>query len=128
MLQHQGMCRENKWQIAIPFFKKDAKPRLIRWVLLLQEFDLEIIDRKGVDNQVADHLSRLEKQDKPVQDSDICEVFPDEIILVLNHTIVPWFADLVNYIACGIIPKEFNKYQRNIYGMVISCLKSVQIR
>ena len=29
---------------------KDAKPRLIRWVLLLQEFDLHIIDRKGVDD------------------------------------------------------------------------------
>ena len=39
--------------------KKDAKPRLIRWVLLLQEFDLNITDRKGVENPVADNLSRL---------------------------------------------------------------------
>ena len=38
---------------------KDAKPRLIRWILLLQEFDLEINNRKGIENQVADHLSRL---------------------------------------------------------------------
>lgn len=37
--------------------KKDAKPRVIRWILLLQEFNLEIIDRKGTENQVADHLS-----------------------------------------------------------------------
>ncbi|KAL4340282.1 hypothetical protein GQ457_08G026760 [Hibiscus cannabinus] len=43
--------------------KKDAKPRLIRWILLLQEFDIEIIDRKGIENQVADHLSRLENRD-----------------------------------------------------------------
>ena len=40
--------------------KKDSKPRLIRWVLLLQEFDLHIIDRKGAENPVADNLSRLE--------------------------------------------------------------------
>ena len=40
--------------------KKDAKPRLIRWILLLQEFNLEIKYRKGTENQVADHLSMLE--------------------------------------------------------------------
>ena len=55
--------------------KKDAKPRLIRWVLLLQEFDLEIKDKKGTENLVADHLSRLEGASDEVQVNDD---FPDE--------------------------------------------------
>ncbi|KAK1614821.1 hypothetical protein QYE76_020338 [Lolium multiflorum] len=62
--------------------KKDAKPRLIRWVLLLQEFDLHIIDRKGADNPVADNLSRLENiayDHVPVNDS-----FPNEQLAVIK--------------------------------------------
>ena len=46
-----------KYQMA----KKDAKSRLIRWVLLLQEFDLEIKNKKDSDNVITNHLSRLEK-------------------------------------------------------------------
>ena len=53
------------------FTKKDVKPRLIRWILLLQEFDLEIKDKKEVENSVADHLSRMTNtntQDPPIND------------------------------------------------------------
>ncbi|KAL1198722.1 putative mitochondrial protein [Cardamine amara subsp. amara] len=50
--------------------KKDAKPRLIRWILLLQEFDIEVRDRRGADNEVADHLSRMRVEDSiPLDDS-----------------------------------------------------------
>jgi hypothetical protein len=51
--------------------KKDAKPRLIRWIRLLQEFDVEIHDKKGVENVVADHLFRMNRgQDdkEPIED------------------------------------------------------------
>jgi hypothetical protein len=60
--------------VALKYFltKKDAKPQLIRWILLLQEFDLEIKDKKGVENSVADHLSRMQfenLQELPINDS-----------------------------------------------------------
>ncbi|KAK1681039.1 hypothetical protein QYE76_041887 [Lolium multiflorum] len=67
--------------------KKDAKPRLIRWVLLLQEFDLHIIDRKCADNPVADNLSRLENiayEPVPVNDS-----FPNEQLAVIKGALPP---------------------------------------
>ena len=57
---------------------KDAKPRLIRWVLLLLEFDLEIKDKKRSDNVIADHLSRMEKSIEEEKGIEIQENFPDE--------------------------------------------------
>lgn len=49
------------YRLALKYLiaKKDAKPRLITWVLLLQEFELEIKNKEGVENIVADHLSQL---------------------------------------------------------------------
>ena len=86
--------------------KMDVKSRLIRWVLLLQEFGLEIKDKKGTKNLVADHLSWLEGPRDEVQVDDN---FPDEQLLVIEDTNpVPWFADFVNYLVAKIIPLDFS--------------------
>ncbi|KAB2612130.1 hypothetical protein D8674_036810 [Pyrus ussuriensis x Pyrus communis] len=61
--------------------KKEAKPRLIRWMLLLQEFDIEIRDKKGSENVVADHLSRMVREEEPIP---ILETFPDEQLLSIQ--------------------------------------------
>ena len=82
--------------------KKDAKSRLIRWVLLLQEFDLEIKDKKGTENLVADHLSRLEGLSKEIQINDN---FPYEQLLAIeDKEPVPWFVDFVNYLVARVLP------------------------
>nr|GEU53279.1 reverse transcriptase domain-containing protein [Tanacetum cinerariifolium] len=61
--------------------KQDAKPRLIRWVLFLQEFDIIISDKKETKNLVVDHLSRLENPHKDVfENKDIKENFPLETL------------------------------------------------
>ncbi|CAN6556588.1 unnamed protein product [Malus baccata var. baccata] len=92
--------------------KKEAKPRLLRWVLLLQEFDLEILDKKGRENVVADHLSRLVNASTDEADSlPLKESFPDEQLLAVTHQ-VPWYADIANYLASGEIPSEFSYQQR----------------
>nr|GFA42789.1 reverse transcriptase domain-containing protein [Tanacetum cinerariifolium] len=63
------------------FAKKDAKARLLRWVLLLQEFDFQVLDTKGAENLAADHLSRLENPYENVLDpKEINEKFPLETL------------------------------------------------
>jgi hypothetical protein len=71
--------------------KKDAKPHLLRWILLLQEFDLEIKDKKGAENIVANHLSRMpisNTQDLPIND------FPCDDMLLKVTDSNPWYETL----------------------------------
>nr|KAJ0200809.1 hypothetical protein LSAT_V11C600336230 [Lactuca sativa] len=88
--------------------KKDAKPWLIWWIILLQEFDLEIKEKSGAKNLVADHLSRLNIGDSF---SPILDEFSDEHLLYISNTI-PWYFDIVNYLVMKEIPHTFTKHQK----------------
>ncbi|GJY41821.1 reverse transcriptase domain-containing protein [Tanacetum coccineum] len=98
------------------FAKKDAKARLMRWILLLQEFDIEIRDKKGAENLAADHLSRLENphQDK-LENKEINEAFPLETLgsIALQDQSTPWFADFANYHAGKFVIKGMTSQQKN---------------
>ncbi|RVX03768.1 Pol polyprotein [Vitis vinifera] len=76
---------------------------------LLQEFDLQIKDKKGVENVVADHLSRLviahNSHPLPINDD-----FPEESLMFLVKT--PWYAHIANYLVTGEIPSEWNAQDR----------------
>ncbi|RVW81571.1 Transposon Tf2-12 polyprotein [Vitis vinifera] len=85
--------------------KQDAKARLIRWILLLQEFNLQIQDKKGVENVVADHLSRLviahDSHGLPINDD-----FPEESLMSIE--VAPWYSHIANYLVTGEVPSEWS--------------------
>ncbi|RVW70093.1 Transposon Ty3-I Gag-Pol polyprotein [Vitis vinifera] len=85
--------------------KQDAKARLIRWILLLQEFNLQIRDKKGVENVVADHLSRLvishDSHGLPINDD-----FPEESLMSIE--VAPWYSHIANFLVTGEVPSEWS--------------------
>nr|GEY51562.1 reverse transcriptase domain-containing protein [Tanacetum cinerariifolium] len=106
------------------FSKKDAKARLLRWILLLQEFDFKVIDTKGAENYAADHLLRLENPYENVFDpKEINENFPLESLNKVTHQdpSTPWFADFANYHAGNFIIKGF--YWPTIYKDAFELVK-----
>ncbi|XP_038707240.1 uncharacterized protein LOC120002544 [Tripterygium wilfordii] len=98
--------------------KKEAKPRLIRWILLLQKFDLEIRDKRGSENVVADHLSRL-LEGREEATIPIKETFPDEQLLAIHSSTTPWYADFVNYLAKEILPPDLSHSQRKRFFYLV---------
>nr|GEW85995.1 DNA-directed DNA polymerase [Tanacetum cinerariifolium] len=93
--------------------KQDAEPSLIQWVLLLQEFDIIIRDKKGTENLEADHLSRLENPHKDVfKNKDINENFPLETLGKISSGSTPWFADFTNFHAGNLSLKGCHPSKR----------------
>ncbi|GKB95265.1 reverse transcriptase domain-containing protein [Tanacetum coccineum] len=99
------------------FAKQDTKSRLLRWVLLLQEFDIIIREKKGAENLAADHLSRLENPHQSVLDKkEINETFPFETLSMVSFhgdSSIPWFADFANYHAGNFVVKGMSSQQKN---------------
>ncbi|GJR99969.1 reverse transcriptase domain-containing protein [Tanacetum coccineum] len=96
--------------------KQDAKPRLLWWIFLLQEFDVIIHDKKGAENLTADHLSRLENPHQgDLEKKEINETFPLETLGIIsshNNSSTPWFADIANYHAGNFVVKGMSSQQK----------------
>ncbi|RDX73506.1 Retrovirus-related Pol polyprotein from transposon 17.6, partial [Mucuna pruriens] len=81
--------------------KPNAKPRVNRWILHLQEFNIEIRDKKGADNLKADHLSQIKRENDlmPIRD----EFLNEQLLHITMPT--PWFTDIYNIVvACHVAP------------------------
>ena len=77
---------------------------------MLQEFDSVIRDKKGSENVVVDHLSRLVNEEVTSKEAEVRDEFPDESLFLVSER--PWFTDMANFKAAGIIPKDLNRKQR----------------
>ena len=128
------------------YAKQDSKPRLLRWILLLQEFDVLIRDKKGCENTVADHLYQMSPIEETEDKRPRKDEFADEHILPVIG--IPWFTDYANYLVGGVIPNDFdaNKkkkflhdcsfylwddiflYKRGVDGLVIRCVPEEEQR
>ena len=70
---------------------------------------VEINGLKGYENVVAGHLSRLVNEEVTLKEAKIKDEFPDEVLFLIAER--PWFADMANFKAPGIIPKDFTWQQ-----------------
>ncbi|GJV41160.1 reverse transcriptase domain-containing protein, partial [Tanacetum coccineum] len=117
LIMNKNIVYTDHFALKYLFAKKDAKARLLRWVLLLQEFDFKVINTKGAENYATDHLSRLENPYENVLDpNEINENFPLETLnMVTSHgnPSTPWFADYANYHAGNFIIKGMSTQQKN---------------
>nr|GEZ06371.1 reverse transcriptase domain-containing protein [Tanacetum cinerariifolium] len=117
LIMNKSIVHTDHSTLKYLFAKKDAKARLLRWVLLLQEFDFKVLDTKGEENLAADHLSRLENLYENVLDpKEINETFPLEtlsMVIFRDDSSTPRFADFANYHAGNFIVKGMTSQQKN---------------
>nr|GFA48257.1 reverse transcriptase domain-containing protein [Tanacetum cinerariifolium]GFA49295.1 reverse transcriptase domain-containing protein [Tanacetum cinerariifolium] len=101
LIMNKSIVYTDHFALKYLFAKKDSKARLLRWVLLLQEFIFKVIDTKGAENLAADHLSQLENPHQNVLDpTEINESFPLETLNLVStrgNSGTPWFADFAIY-------------------------------
>nr|GEW41420.1 reverse transcriptase domain-containing protein [Tanacetum cinerariifolium] len=96
------------------FSRQDAKPRLIRWVLLLQRFNIEIKDKQGAENLAVDHLSINIGE---LVEKDIVGKFLDEHLMILKSKLddeEPWYADYLNYIVGKVVPPKWTPERKTV--------------
>nr|GEY52822.1 reverse transcriptase domain-containing protein [Tanacetum cinerariifolium] len=109
LIMNKSIVHTDHSALKYLFAKKDAKARLLRWVLLLQEFDFKVLDTKRAENLAVDHLSRLENPYENVLDlKEINETFPLEMLSMVTFrgdSSASWFADFANYHAGNFIVK-----------------------
>nr|GEW73545.1 reverse transcriptase domain-containing protein [Tanacetum cinerariifolium] len=121
LILNKSIVYTDHFALKYLFAKKDSKARLLRWVLLLQEFTFNVIDTKGAENLAAYHLSRLENPHQNVLDpTEINESFPLETLNLVStrgNQSTPWFADFANYHAGNFI----------VIGMCVSGEEAIEI-
>nr|GEV05130.1 reverse transcriptase domain-containing protein [Tanacetum cinerariifolium] len=117
LIMNKSIVYTDHFALKYLFAKKDSKARLLRWVLLLQEFTFKVIDTKVAENLAADHLSRLENPHQVVLDpKEINESFPLEtlnLVSTRDNSSTSWFDDFANYHAGNFVVKGMSSEQKS---------------
>ena len=89
--------------------KYDAKPRLLRWILLIQEFNLTIKDNKGAENVVVDNLSKLTNESS-IDTTPINDSFPDDFLFSVDS--MPLYANIDNFLVTRKMPPDLSSHDK----------------
>nr|GEV91597.1 reverse transcriptase domain-containing protein [Tanacetum cinerariifolium] len=117
MIMNKSIVYTDHFALKYLIAKKDSKARLLRWVLLLQEFTFKVIDTKGAEKLAADHLSRLENPHQNfLNPKEINESFPLEtlnLVYTCGNQSTSWFVDFANYYAGNFVVMGMSSQQKS---------------